>query len=430
MTKYYILSILFAFTFIGCNTNDTNRITQSNDYVNYITPSEEQVLNTTTTELTFWTNKLAQTPNQFPYLIKLAAANTKLFQKTGKISYLIDAASNLEAANEKTKHKNAGYLRALARNYISQHRFKEALRVLEKAEVLGEKLHATQKMLFDVHLELGNTKEAEEYLGIAAHKKGFDDLIRLSKWKDHQGNLAGAISAMEKAVKKAEDANNKNLMQWSYTNLADFYGHAGRIKDAYKHYLKALALAPNDAYAKKGIAWIVYSYEKNPKEALRILDGINTQYNAPDYYLLKAEIAEFMGKDAEKEKNINNYMLSVTDKKYGAMYTSHTSTVLAEELHESTQAIALAKHEVQQRSTPQSYALLAWTYFHNGDTKKALKIITEHVKDKTSEPEVLYRMASIYKANGMLSEVTPLKEELLESSFELGPMTTQKVMAL
>ena len=50
-----------------------------------------------------------------------------------------------------------------------------------------------------------------------------------------------------------------------------------------------------DAYAKKGIAWIVYSYEKNPDEALRILNSVTNTFFAPDYYLLKADIFEYKG---------------------------------------------------------------------------------------------------------------------------------------
>jgi hypothetical protein len=46
----------------------------------------------------------------------------------------------------------------------------------------------------------------------------------------------------------------------------------------------------------------VFSHEKNPKEALRILNTILLQHKTPDYYLLKAEIAEYMGNIAEKEK--------------------------------------------------------------------------------------------------------------------------------
>ena len=67
------------------------------------------------------------------------------------------------SAIENTNFNNAGYLRSLAKNYISQHRFKEALEVLTKAEYNGEKLQQTQYILIDVHLELGNLEKGEQY---------------------------------------------------------------------------------------------------------------------------------------------------------------------------------------------------------------------------------------------------------------------------
>ena len=80
---------------------------------------------------------------------------------------------------------------------------------------------------------------------------------------------------------------------------------------SYYYYLKALELNPNDAYAKKGIAWIIFSYEKNPEEALRILDAITENYSSPDYYLLKAEIADYMGSEEIQAKNLDLYFKSV-----------------------------------------------------------------------------------------------------------------------
>jgi hypothetical protein len=55
------------------------------------------------------------------------------------------------AANGKTNFNSAGYLRSLAKNYISQHRFKEALEVLTKAQYNGVKLQQTQYILINVH---------------------------------------------------------------------------------------------------------------------------------------------------------------------------------------------------------------------------------------------------------------------------------------
>ena len=276
-------------------------------------------------------------------------------------------------------------------------------------------------------MELGNKEEAKAYLVSIEDFYDFDYLIRVSKWSDHDGDLSKAILYLKKASEKAESANNKALMQWSYTNLADYYGHDGQIQESYNHYLKALKLNPNDAYAKKGIAWIVYSYERNPTEALRILDSILKTHNAPDYFLLKSEIAEYMGDIELKDSFLKSYLAAIDDVAYGDMYNKYKATLYAEELKQTASALKIATIEINNRPTAQSYDLLAWTYYNHGDVKDALKIMENYVIGKTYEPEAMYHLAHIYKANGKFDEAKSLKKELLESTFELGPLMEQKI---
>ncbi|NNC69415.1 MAG: tetratricopeptide repeat protein, partial [Flavobacteriaceae bacterium] len=300
----------------------------------------------------------------------------------------------------------------------------------QKAEQNGEKRMATQKMLFDVYLELGDDDLAEAYLNKFKNLSDFDYLIRLAKWSDHQGNLENAITYFEMAKRIAESAKNKNQLQWIYSNLGDVYGHANRISDSYDHYLKALELNPDDAYSLKGIAWIIYSHEKNPKEALRILDRVTEMNASPDYFLLKAEIAEFMNDSLAKEKNLNRYLQLVTNKNYGQMYNKHNILLATDEFDNATNALEKAQQEIKLRATPQSYDLLAWSYYVNGDVKKALTIVEEKVVNKTFEPEVQYHIAEIYKANGLGKDAKKLKRELLESAYELGPLLIEKIKLL
>jgi tetratricopeptide (TPR) repeat protein len=424
---------LIIFTLILCaygcknDTNTPNVVSNVQDYDAYLQSDKNLALTTILQDYNFWEEKLKKAPNQFPYLAKAAGAQSLLFSKTGNIEHLINAEQQLIKANEATNYNSAGYLRALSRNYISQHKFKEALALLEKAEVNGDKLNATQKMLFDVHLELGNIKEAKSYLSKIENFDDFDFLIRISKWSDHEGNLDNAILYLEKATEKVEATKNKGLMQWAYTNLADYYGHAGRIQKSYNHYLKALALDPNDAYAKKGIAWIVYSHEKNADEAIRILNSTMNAYNAPDYHLLKAEIAEYKGDNALKQAEIKAYKNAVQNPLYGDMYNKYNAILFAEDKATTAQALKIANIEISNRPTAQSYDLLAWTYYNHGDVKGALEVVEAHVAGKTFEPEALYHMAEIYKANGNIEFAKNIKSELLESSFELGPLLTQNI---
>nr|WP_321233311.1 cell surface protein [uncultured Psychroserpens sp.] len=426
-SKYTYFTILFVVLLCASCTKTNTQITDANDYNNFLVTAENVTLERVKQNDSFWSKKLKQTPNQFPYRGKLASTYTDYFSVTGDIQYLKKAEEQLLKVNEITNYKNPSYLRSMAYNYISQHKFKDALIHLEKAETLDENLQATRKMLFDVHLELGNYDLAQSYLMTFENFSDFDYLIRLSKWSDYKGNLDAAIKYMEKAMIIAESSNLNHLKQWAYTNIADFYGHAGEIEKSYQYFLKALELDPNDAYAKKGIAWIVYSYEKKPMEALRILNAVTETYKAPDYYLLKSEIASYMGLESVRKTELEAYKTAMKNMDYGDMYNKYNVLLYTEKHISLGDAITIAKIEVDNRPTPQSYDLLAWAYFKSGNLGTALDIVDKHIIDKTYEPETLYHVAEIYKAAGKSEAVKPLKKELLASIYELGPTMKDRI---
>ncbi len=425
--KTFFLSILLGTILISCSSKIDSKITHRKDYDGYLNVPENKSKIAALQELVFWQNKLQKQPSQYPYLGKIASANTMLFSSDGNIEYLVSAEKNLKELNSKTKYTNSGSLRALARNYISQHKFKEALELVKKAETLGDNLKATQKMLFDIHLELGNYKEAESYLLKIKSFSDFDYLIRDSKWNDHIGDLGSAIHFMEKATEIAESSNNINLKIWSYTNLADYYGHNNEIKKAYTFYLKSLKLDAHNSYAKKGIAWIVYSHEKNPEEALRILNSISKENASPDYFLLKAEIAEFKNNLTSKNKYLELYLLAIENELYGNMYNQYRAKLFLEEFDKKEEALAIIQKEIQNRPTPQSYDLLAWYYFQKKEYLRALELMNSYVVGKTFEPEAQYHLAEIYKVNGFTKKALKIKKELLKSAFELGPLMEKRI---
>jgi tetratricopeptide (TPR) repeat protein len=219
-------------------------------------------------------------------------------------------------------------------------------------------------------------------------------------------------------------------MIWSYTNLGDYYGHAGRIGDSYRYYLKSLALERANAHAKKGIAWIVFSHEKNPVEALRILDSVTKNYQAPDYYLLKAEIAEYMGNHKERNYNLDQYFVRVENPDYGDMYNAHNVAFYLEQAMQYDRALELAKKEVDNRPTTQSYDLLAYSLYKTGEINRAESIVNDHIVGKTSEPAILLHVAEIFKASGNAEKAGEIKTELMGSLYELGPSRTERIRNL
>lgn len=425
------LKILPILVLILCScTNTPSQITNASDYEKYLHVKENKSINFARTEINFWQSRYDATPNQMIYLGMLASNYSTLFQYTGDIKDLYKTEELLTKYNEAYKYSRVSTVRALARNYISQHRFKEALNLANKALIIGEGRKETQKLLFDVQMELGNYTEALKNLKAIRDMNDFDYLIRLAKWNDYKGDLKTAIIFMEKARDIATEDDNKALKIWSYSNLGDYYGHAGRIQDSYDSYLKTLEIDPNYSYALKGIAWIVFSHERNTTEANRIITAITKTHNTPDFYLLKSQIAQFSGDKSEEIANRNAYFAMLKKYDYGAMYNKYNVLIYADDKTTALKALEIAKIEVEHRPTPDSYDLLAWSYLNLGQNKKALEIAQKHVVGKSFEPKVQYHLAMIYKSNGIRGKVEPIKEELLSSTYELGPSLEKKIMQL
>ncbi|WP_282079471.1 tetratricopeptide repeat protein [Aquimarina algiphila] len=423
-----ICVLIMGTIIISCQKSE-NTVTNSKDYVAYLQKKENQVQKDALVQLKFWNAKIKKDSMQISAMGKAAQVYSNLFQTTGNIKYLKQAEQILTKSVEIAAIKKEGYLLALARNYISQHRFREAKTAAEGAYMLNPN-KASKMVLFDIYMELGEYDKSKKHLEGIVDQSDYNFLIRLAKWNDYQGNLDATIRNMEKAKTIAESSKKEGLMLWSYTNLADYYGHAGRIRDSYEHYLKALQIDPSNSYAKKGIAWIVYSYEYNPEEALKIIEAIAETHQSPDYFLLKAEIAEYQGNKEDKEQNLKAYFEAINDQRYGDMYNTYTALLLAEEYQEYDIALQIAEKEISNRPTPQSYILKANILNLIGNHEQALKIAKEYVVDKTFEPEANYQVAQIYKANKLLDEINPIKKELIESNYELGPVLSQKILEL
>ena len=420
----YLFSILLLFS---CSTKDENNIAKKEDYDKYLASTDSE---TTSKYFELWNSKIKPDSIQLLSFGNVAGEYTRFFKNTGDIHYLKKAEQALTKAVAIANIGKEGYRRALARNYISQHRFREALVLAEEASELGGGSMDSHSLLFDVHMELGNHDVAEQYLDSIKNMSNFGYLIRLSKWNDYKGDLDTTIKFMEKAKEKAESSKNKALMVWSFTNLADYYGHAGRITDSYNHYLRALELDPKNAYAKKGIAWIAFSNDDNPEEAMRILDSVTKQYNAPDYYLLKAEIADYLNDDYKRSENLDRYFLAIENPDYGDMYNAYNVGLYLEETKQFDKALQLAEKEVENRPTAESYSWLAYSHLKMGNKQKAQEIVKDHVDGKTFEPALLFHAAEVYKANGNSEKVAALKGELIGAIYELGPNMKKQIQDL
>jgi tetratricopeptide (TPR) repeat protein len=428
MKKRIVISV-FLLLALACKTvPEEKQLTEPADYDQYLSTTNRPTYNEVINSKEFWSKRLRPDSSGVGELGPLAGAYDQLFQITGDPQFLRNAEKLYKKAMEISANDKDAFARGLAHNYISQHRFEEAYALLQVTLEGRSNKHQTKLLLFDTAMEVGDYDKAYEYLGGIKNLKDYHYLIRLAKWNDHRGDLEKAIHYLEEAKAIAESRDSKPLKIWTYSNLGDYYGHAGRIKDAYKLYLKTLALQPDNAYVKKSIAWIIYSEEKNVKEAHRILDSVMKIRKLPDDHIFKAELYEFEGNITKAKSSRNNFIKLVKDGNYGEMYNTYLIEIYSET--EPLKALKTAKREVQNRATPMSYHLLALAQLKNGMTKEALRTIELYVEGKTFEPKALFHSALVFKANELTEKVAAIKSQLLDTSFELGPLITMKVAAL
>jgi tetratricopeptide (TPR) repeat protein len=415
------VSVIFL---IGCSTSPERKIVNPADYESYLSGGNDMSLQKCNEEMEFWLKRLSDVPDGEAYRLKVAGLLSSRFMLNGRIEDIAAADSiyRLVLGNDLPY---ASVHRSLAANAITQHKFREARKEIEKSLAIGEGKAASLYMLVDVSLELGDYEGAATAMKKFTNRTSFPYLVREAKLKDHEGKLDSAIVLMEKALEQAKE--NPSLFLWTQSNLGDMYGHAGRIEDSYKAYLNVLKQNPDYDYALKGIAWIAYSHDHDFAEAKRIVRFIEPRRATPDMHLLLAQIADAENDTDEKIKQLSLFRKLARASKYGDMYNKYLALLEAEEFSNPTATIAIAEKEIENRPTPQSYDLLAWGYYNKGDLAGALAIARQRIENKTYEPDALYHLGVIYQANGMTREAKRYFKQAEESSFELGPVIARKI---
>ena len=418
------LIFLLLVCLLSC-TRSQKVITHLEDYKPYLNPAKLASNSLLSEELKFWEERLKKNNNDETSLAKLGSIHAELFKSTGLVEHILISDSLYTRVLKNYPKGNVEIYQSLGTNAITQHKFQSAKDYTEKALALKDKKAASLLILVDVSLEIGDYARANLVLKEFKNKNSFAYLIRKAKLKDHEGLLDSAIVCMEKAYRRIK--GNKALSQWTRSNLADMYGHAGRIKDSYDLYLEVLKDNPNDDYALKGIAWIALSHDLNTKAAKTIINELAVRKHMPESHLMLAEIAGLDGNQMERAYHLKKFRSLVSGPQYKTMYHKYLAILESEEFENPDAAVAIALEEIANRPTPQSYDLLAWAYYHQKDLPKALSIAKRQVENQTFEPEAFYHLGMIYQANGNNEKASYYLNEALASEFELGPSIRKKI---
>lgn len=404
---------------ISCRNNATQLIDPSlaDSLIAHYTPPP--AFNSVDQEMQFWKSRIDPRNPGMVNEAKYAATLVTRFHQQGNIRDIKKADSIVRKIDTLFNHKEAGPLLSLVAYSILQHRFSEADSFLVKANAIGLKRYERLTSLFDVSFETGRYDNA----GIAVNQLKADAdygyYFRRSKMDHLNGALDSSIGAMREAAALA--GNSSYLRQVALSNTADLYVHAGQLDKARDLYLQCIGINSADFHSMTGLGWIALVHDHNDSLAQRIFQFVQSTCRLPDPLFKLTQMADARGDSTLQKKYAAEFVSAATGPIYGNMYNKYLIELYTGILHSPDQAVNLARKELHNRATPQTYAWYAWSLVKNNQKEEAQKIFNQFVSGKPLEGPELYWMGKLMQELNKGYNASEFFKAAYKNKYDLSP---------
>jgi tetratricopeptide (TPR) repeat protein len=186
---------------------------------------------------------------------------------------------------------------------LNGHDFARGLQYGLRARRLAPDLVRPYAVVVDAQIELGRYDDAERSLQrMIDLKPNLASYARASYYRELNGDLPGALEAMELAVSAGGDAPEQ--VAYVQTLLGDLQLDRANAADARAAYRLALARLPGYVDARFGLARAA-AQAGDFSEALRRLRGVVADRPDPDHLLMLAEVELRLGHGAAARQHVS-----------------------------------------------------------------------------------------------------------------------------
>jgi hypothetical protein len=417
--RYFISAVLIASLFIACKNRNAKIVGQAyaDSLINHYTLPKAVEINDK--DMQFWKSRIdPKNPRQVNES-KYASTLVSRFHFLGDINDVKRAESIYNAVNKTYNNTLAGPFVALTSTAMLQHHFSEADSLFENAKKLGVDNYTLNTLTFDVNFELGKYNTAGIFLNRMKRNKDYSYFFRRSKYDHFNGTIDSAISAMTKAASLSE--KSPYLEGIALSNAADLNIHAGDLQKAGELYKQCIKLNSADFHSILGLGWVALVGDKNDTLAEKLFKFVLTKNKMPDPLFKLYQMAQQRGDKLLEKKYAEEFTAKATDTIYGRMYNKYTIEIYTGILNNSAKAEALAKDELTNRSTPQTWAWYAYTLFKNNKHNEAYKVFELHVSGQPLEGLELYYMGKIMKGLGKGYNAGEFFKAAKKNQYDLSP---------
>ena len=288
---------------------------------------------------------------------------------------------------------------ALGSLALSRHRFREALRLGERARSLSPSTARSYGIIGDALAELGRYDAAfAAFDRMAALRPSLSSYARVAYARELLGRPRGAIAALELALDAA--AAQPEPRAWTHVELGKLHWSVGNLPRARKHYRAALASFPGYVFALDALAHV---------EAARGRYGAATELARragetialPQFVATLGDIYRVSGRNRLARRQ---YAL------VGAIERLLTANGVKTELETAAfnvdhglrlrRSLALARRAHAERPSIEADDTLAWALARNGRCREALHYSRRALRLGTLDAQKFFHRGMVERCLG------------------------------
>lgn len=316
-------------------------------------------------------------------------------------------------------------LKSMAEVCMGEHRFADAVTYSQKALSLGSGDVSPFAIIGDAYADMGEYEKA----GRAYERLTPRDMVlsphaayardsRIAYLKFIAGDTPQAISMMKIAVAEGIEARlpGENLA-WLYFELGEFNSQNGDVAGADAAYLSALTTHPGDYRALAGLGKL-RGNQGRYAEAILLYQKAIAIVPMP---IFVAELGDLYAKSGNQSEASNEYQLVEYIGLLGhinqVLHNRDLALFYADHDIKLTEALDLARKELEIRHDIYTWDALAWALYKNGKYADAAKASERALQFGTRDSLLLYHAGVIAEAAGMREQ----ERDALKAALEINP---------
>lgn len=298
--------------------------------------------------------------------------------------------------------------------HLAQHRFMEALDAGQRAQAQRPDDPWNYGVIGDAAMELGRYDEAfAAFDRMAALKPTSAAYARIAYAREIQGDLAGAVKAMQTAI-EATSPQDPEGMAWAWAQLGALHLQRGDVDAAATAFDRAAFAFPGHPYALAGQARVA----SVRGELDRALGGYRALLAASPTPEHAAHVGDLLHRRGEAAGALEAWAEAERLERDGwqdeAPQPAALARLLAERNLQPAEALRLARDAARGRDDIVTNDALAWALYRNGAFDEAWTASERARRTGTRDRRILYHAAAIAAARGDRSQARTLAMRALD----------------